>query len=308
MGALRGLAFVSLANGQVVTISLKTLEIVSTIQVGTSLGGIVVDPYGEQRVYALDTNAVEALDPTATIIRYTLAVPPGTVGGAAFATTVYLGNGKYEYSGNHEIIITGPNGTSALNRTTYHVIDTLPGAVGTSVAISPPYFNEIYVTSSAASEVIVIGGRWSPCRRSALQRCGQLGNASIPAVQLGIENADFAQVAPSTGGAALWFYLEISHGVQGMQGCLVVTTAVELASTDAEIARHVRNSFRYRQQFLKALILAGQEDGSIAKDVNREGAAWLMLFLFQGLRVVGKTGATRKELSSVANAAMRILR
>jgi TetR/AcrR family transcriptional regulator, transcriptional repressor for nem operon len=107
--------------------------------------------------------------------------------------------------------------------------------------------------------------------------------------------------------AALYFYLEMSHGVQGMQGCLVVTTAVELASTDPEIARRVRNSFRYRQQFLKALILTGQEDGSIAKDVDREGTAWLMLFLFQGLRVVGKTGATRKELSAVATAAMRML-
>jgi len=156
MGALRGLAFVSLANGQVVTISLKTQKIVSTIQAGTSLSGIVVDPEGEQRVYALDTNAVEALDPTATIIRYTFAVPPGAVAGAAFATTIYLGEGKYEYSGNHEIFITGPNGTSTLNGTTYHVIDTLPAAAGTSVAIPATFYNLIFVTSSTANELIVI--------------------------------------------------------------------------------------------------------------------------------------------------------
>lgn len=108
--------------------------------------------------------------------------------------------------------------------------------------------------------------------------------------------------------AALWFYLEMSHGAQGMQGCLVVTTAVELASTDPEIAKRVHESFRRRREFIEALILTGEEDGSIARDVDRRGTAWLMLFLFQGLRVVGKTGATRKELSAVVDAAMRTLR
>jgi hypothetical protein len=155
MGALRGLAFVSLANGDVVAISLKTQAIVSTIQAGTSLSGIVVDPYGEQRVYALDTDAVGALDPSGTTIRYTFAVPPGAVAGSAFATTIYLGDGKYRYSGNHEIFITGPSGTSALNGITYHVIDTIPQAAGVSVATDMPN-NKIYVTSSTSNELIVI--------------------------------------------------------------------------------------------------------------------------------------------------------
>ncbi len=79
MGALNGLAFVSLADGKVVTINLKTQEIVSTIRAGKNLSGIVVDPYREQRSYALDTDAVEALDPTATTIRQSFAVPAGTL-------------------------------------------------------------------------------------------------------------------------------------------------------------------------------------------------------------------------------------
>jgi hypothetical protein len=40
---------------------------------------------------------------------------------------------------------------------------------------------------------------------------------------------------------------------------------------------------------------------------SREGTAWVMLFLFQGLRVVGKTGVTRKELLAVVSAAMKTL-
>jgi TetR/AcrR family transcriptional repressor of nem operon len=107
--------------------------------------------------------------------------------------------------------------------------------------------------------------------------------------------------------AALLFYVELSHGAEGIQGCLVVTTAIELASTDSEIAERVRASFQRRQQFIATLILQGQNDGSVGQQVDREGAAWLMLFLFQGLRVVGKTRVTRKELLGVVSAAMKVL-
>jgi TetR/AcrR family transcriptional regulator, transcriptional repressor for nem operon len=107
--------------------------------------------------------------------------------------------------------------------------------------------------------------------------------------------------------AALLFYVELSHGAEGMQGCLVVSTAVELASTDLEIAKRVRASFRRRQEFLATLILQGHKDGSIGRHVDPSASAWLMLFLFQGLRVVGKTGVTRKQLSAVVNSAMKTL-
>jgi TetR/AcrR family transcriptional repressor of nem operon len=137
--------------------------------------------------------------------------------------------------------------------------------------------------------------------RAALDRQERLYSAELR------KTVDKAKAGYEKLRVALWFYLEMSHGAQGMQGCLVVTTAVELASTDPEIAKRVRESFRRRQEFIEALILTGQKDGSIARDVDREGTAWLMLFLFQGLRVVGKTGATRKELSAVVDAAMRTL-
>ncbi|MGA2427825.1 MAG: TetR/AcrR family transcriptional regulator [Candidatus Acidiferrum sp.] len=107
--------------------------------------------------------------------------------------------------------------------------------------------------------------------------------------------------------AALLFYVELSLGAEGMQGCLVVTTAVELASTDPDIAERVRASFHRRQRFLTTLTLQGQEDGSIGRHVDPSATAWLMLFLFQGLRVVGKTGVTRKELFDVVNSAMKTL-
>ena len=105
--------------------------------------------------------------------------------------------------------------------------------------------------------------------------------------------------------AALLFYVALSHGSDGMQECLVITTAVELASSDAEIARRVRDSFRQREVFLANVIRDGHADGSIPKHIDADGTAWLLLFLFQGLRVVGKTGVTRKELMATVDALMK---
>lgn len=107
--------------------------------------------------------------------------------------------------------------------------------------------------------------------------------------------------------AAISFYVELALGMEGVRGCLVVSTAVELASQDADISKRVRDSFRRRGIFIESLIQQGQIDGSISRHVDSEGTAWLMLFLFQGLRVVGKTGITRKKLLGVVNAAMKAL-
>jgi len=107
--------------------------------------------------------------------------------------------------------------------------------------------------------------------------------------------------------AALVFYADLANGSKGMQGCLVVTTAVELAASDPVVARRVSHSFRRRQAFLAELICQGQNDGSIPPHVDSDGTAWMMLFLFQGLRVVGKTGVAPRELTKTIEAAMKTL-
>lgn len=107
--------------------------------------------------------------------------------------------------------------------------------------------------------------------------------------------------------AALMFYMGLSHGVEGIQGCLIISTAVELASSDPEIGKRAADLFRYREAHLGALIQQGQLDGSIAKGIDGAGTARLVLCVLQGLRVVGKTGRTREELLAVVDSAMHCL-
>jgi TetR/AcrR family transcriptional regulator, transcriptional repressor for nem operon len=107
--------------------------------------------------------------------------------------------------------------------------------------------------------------------------------------------------------AALLFYVGLSHGAEGIQGCLTIGTAVNLTSFDAEIAQQVDAVFRRREAYLAELLRQGQADRSVAAGIDCESTARLMLCLLQGLRVVGKTGRTSKELRAVAQAAMKIL-
>ncbi|QGQ72424.1 TetR/AcrR family transcriptional regulator [Halomonas sp. PA16-9] len=106
----------------------------------------------------------------------------------------------------------------------------------------------------------------------------------------------------------LVFYAESSHASEGRYGCLVIVGAVELASTDEEIAAKVSSRTRRKsEKRLKDIILQGQNDGSISKKVDAETTARLMLSLAQGMRVLGKTGQKREDMMAVVDAAMQLL-
>jgi TetR/AcrR family transcriptional regulator, transcriptional repressor for nem operon len=107
--------------------------------------------------------------------------------------------------------------------------------------------------------------------------------------------------------AALVFYAELSHGSRGREGCLVVSTAVELAALDVEIGMRAAEAMRARELLMNQLIRQGKSDGSIPLHIDSVATGRLLLCLLQGLRVVGKTGKTRKEMLAVVAAAMKAL-
>jgi TetR/AcrR family transcriptional regulator, transcriptional repressor for nem operon len=106
---------------------------------------------------------------------------------------------------------------------------------------------------------------------------------------------------------ALTFYAESSHGVEGKRGCLVVGSAAELATFDADVAQRVTAALHKAETLMVELIRQGQADGSIPAAINSEATARLMLCLMQGMRVVGKTGRNRKEMMAVVDAALELL-
>lgn len=106
---------------------------------------------------------------------------------------------------------------------------------------------------------------------------------------------------------ALAHYAEASHGARGRLGCMVVSSAAELATFDEELARWVAASLRRNETLLAGLLREGLADGSIPAHVDAATTARLMLCLIQGMRIVGKTGSARKDMLALVDVAMKTL-
>lgn len=107
--------------------------------------------------------------------------------------------------------------------------------------------------------------------------------------------------------AMLELYAEYSHGAEGRRGCLVVASAVELATSDEETEGRVRQVIERYECRLANFVREGQEDGSIASHVDPAAVADLVMCVMQGMRVTGKVGRTRSRLARVVETAMRVL-
>jgi TetR/AcrR family transcriptional repressor of nem operon len=102
-------------------------------------------------------------------------------------------------------------------------------------------------------------------------------------------------------------FVDVSKGIEGRRGCLVVGSAVELAILDREVAARVSASIAKNEAFLTELIRQGQADGSIPAKVDAEATARVMVCLTQGLRVVGKSGRAPQDTAAAVDIAMKLL-
>src|SRR6202047_4987659 len=107
--------------------------------------------------------------------------------------------------------------------------------------------------------------------------------------------------------AILAAYAEYSHGKTGRRGCLVVGSAVDLASSDPEMAKRVAAVLASQERRLVAFIREGREDGSVSSRVDAAVTARLLLCVVQGMRVLGKTGRSREEMASLVDSALKLL-
>jgi TetR/AcrR family transcriptional repressor of nem operon len=107
--------------------------------------------------------------------------------------------------------------------------------------------------------------------------------------------------------AVLAVYAEYSHGKTGRRGCLVVGSAVDLASSDPEMAKRVAAVLASQEKRLLEFIREGQVDGSVSSRVDAAIIARLLLCVVQGMRVLGKTGRSREDMTSLVDSALKLL-
>jgi len=107
--------------------------------------------------------------------------------------------------------------------------------------------------------------------------------------------------------ALLTFYAAVSYGREGQRGCLVVGSAVSLATFDDEVAERVHGSLRRLELLLRMLLKQGQADGTVSAALSVGGTARCLLCFLQGLRVVGKLGPERASMLRAVEETMRLL-
>jgi TetR/AcrR family transcriptional repressor of nem operon len=98
--------------------------------------------------------------------------------------------------------------------------------------------------------------------------------------------------------AALLFLAETSHGSEGRAGCLVVGSTTDVTTFDPEVASEVARAVQRMERRFRDLVKLGHADGSLTKSLDPDVTANTLLCFTQGLRVVGKIGRTRAEMTA----------
>lgn len=105
----------------------------------------------------------------------------------------------------------------------------------------------------------------------------------------------------------LTLYAKESCGESGRRGCLVVGSAIELASFDDEMAKRVTQALTQNERLLQKLVLLGQQDNSISSKQNPSVLARSLLCLMQGMRVLGKVEPKKQDMLATIDVAMKML-
>lgn len=105
----------------------------------------------------------------------------------------------------------------------------------------------------------------------------------------------------------LMYFAELSCAHDGQRGCLVLATAIEMAPHDAEVTGYVQAIYDQMYRALVKAIQHGQRNGEISAAIDAQATARLILCITNGMRVLGKTGVSAKEINAVVDTAMKLL-
>lgn len=101
--------------------------------------------------------------------------------------------------------------------------------------------------------------------------------------------------------------IEESSGTQGLRGCFVVLSAVEMLPNDDEVSARISRLFRRLQDLYAAAIIRAQALGEIDPGLDERTLARFLVCQIQGMRVLGKAGADRDHTRAMVDFALKPL-
>lgn len=91
------------------------------------------------------------------------------------------------------------------------------------------------------------------------------------------------------------------------KGCLAVNAAVELSLLDKEIARRATEMFNGTEKMFNNLILKGQKNGELSKEIDPDAVSRFLHNNLVGIRVLIKTNYNKKELEGIIDLTLSVL-
>ena len=101
--------------------------------------------------------------------------------------------------------------------------------------------------------------------------------------------------------------VEESSGKEGLRGCFVVLSAVEMLPADEEVSGRISRLFRRLQDLYAAAIIRSQALGEINSALDERSLARFLVCQIQGMRVLGKAGADRDATRAMVDFALKPL-
>ena len=101
--------------------------------------------------------------------------------------------------------------------------------------------------------------------------------------------------------------VEDSSGKEGLRGCFVVLSAVEMLPADEEVSARIARLFRRLQDLYAAAIIRAQALDEIDPGLDERTLARFLVCQIQGMRVLGKTGADRDDTRAMVDFALKQL-
>lgn len=101
-------------------------------------------------------------------------------------------------------------------------------------------------------------------------------------------------------------YAAFRHEMTGCPlGCLAANTTLELGDGDPDILRELKMINDLLLQHLNAILRAGQREHQITSAIPSKEIARFLLNTVNGIRILEKTAAPRREIQSVIDTALR---
>lgn len=107
--------------------------------------------------------------------------------------------------------------------------------------------------------------------------------------------------------SALMHYTRTTSALEGLSGCFITNTTLEMMPDDTELFARIDSYMRRTWALLTAAVIRGQSEGHFDTALDEKAVGDFLLCLIQGFRVLGKIVNDEKRLTAIVDMAMRVI-